>query len=394
MVKKQMHKRKIVAFTGIRSEYDLQFSVAKELNNNKNVDFSFIVFGAHLSERFGKTISNVETDGFKIQAKLLTLFDSDSHTAKAKAAAALMNGICDVFENYKPDLIMVSGDREETVIAATVATFLNIPVAHLFGGDKTFPDQIGDIDEQIRHATTKLAHLHFPSHPEHAKRIEMMGEEKWRIHCLGSPALDKFRLYDKVPFSKITKQFSTKVKKKEYAVVIHHSLPNNIEESLIEFENILMVLEKRKITTFLSYPNNDPGTRAIITIIDKYANNPNFILYKNLARDLFIPLIKNSAFLIGNSSMGVMECPVLELPAINVGKRQQGRLNAGNVIFCDHTENAIENAIKIIMNDKGFRKKLSAAKNVYGDGYSGKKIAKVLSSVALNNKLLAKQITY
>ena len=389
-----MDKRKIVAFTGIRSEYDLQYSMAKELNQNENVDFGFIVFGAHLSDRFGKTISNVESDNFKIVSKILTLFDSDSHTAKAKAAATLMNGICDVFENYRPDLIIVAGDREETVIASTVATFLNIPVAHIFGGDKTFPEEIGDIDEQVRHATTKLSHLHFTSHPEHAKRVEMMGEETWRIHCLGSPALDKFRLYDDVPFRVIKDHFKMDITEKEYAVVIHHSLPNNIDESLSELENILKSLEKRKVKTFLSYPNNDPGTQEIIKIIDTYSNNPNFILYKNLPRELFIPLIKHSSFLIGNSSMGLAECPILEIPAINVGKRQQGRLNAGNVIFCDIQQSSIENAIEKVQTDLNFIANLQLVKFAYGDGYSGKKIADILATIPIDNRLLAKQITY
>ena len=389
-----MIKRKIVAFTGIRSEYDLQYSIAKELSENENVDFGFIVFGAHLSERFGKTISNIESDNFNIVAKILTLFDSDSHTAKAKAAATLMNGICDVFENNRPDLIIVVGDREETVIASTVATFLNIPVAHVFGGDKTFPEEIGDIDEQVRHATTKLSHLHFTSHPEHAKRIELMGEEPWRIFCLGSPALDKFRLYNNVKFDVIKKHFNIEIKEKEYAVVIHHSLPNNIGESLTELDNILKALDNKNIKTFLSYPNNDPGTQEIIKLINKYSSNPNFIIYKNLPRDLFIPLIKHSNFLIGNSSMGLAECPILEIPAVNVGKRQQGRLNAGNVIFCDLSINAIESAINTIYKDADFKENLSHIKNVYGDGFSGKKIADILSTISIDNKLLAKQITY
>lgn len=389
-----MIKRKIIAFTGIRSEYDLQYSVAKELDSKEDIEFGFIVFGAHLSERFGKTIRNIENDKFKIVAKILTLFDSDTHSAKAKSAATLMNGICDVFENYKPDLIIVAGDREETIIAATVATFLKIPVAHLFGGDKTFPEGIGNIDEQVRHATTMLSHIHFPSLEEHAKRIEMMGEEKWRIHCVGSPALDKFRLYKDVPFNVIKEYFGTEINEKEYAVVIHHALPNNIEESLLEFENLLKALEKKNIKTFLSYPNNDPGNQVIIDIIEKFANNPNFITYKNLPRDLFIPLIKHSSFLIGNSSMGLAECPILEIPAINVGKRQQGRVNAGNVLFCAIEQNAIEQAIEKVLHDTDFRANLSQIKNTYGDGFSGKKIADILATIPIDNKLLAKEITY
>ncbi len=390
----KMNKRKIIAFTGIRSEYDIQYSVARALDDKEDIEFGFVVFGAHLSERFGKTVNYIENDNFKIIAKILTLFDCDSHSGKAKSAAILMNGICDVFENYKPDLIMVAGDREETIIAATAATFLNIPIAHLYGGDKTFPEDIGDIDEQVRHATTKLAHLHFPSHPEHAKRIELMGEEKWRIHCFGSPALDKYKLYDAIPFDIIKDYLNTNIKQKEYAVVIHHVLPNNIAESLLEFENILKALEKLNVKTLLSYPNNYPVVPQLIDIIDKYLDNPNFIYYKNLPRDLFIPLIKYSNFLIGNSSMGLLECPIIEIPAINVGKRQQGRLNAGNVVFCDIKQSSIEEAIEKVLYNKDFKATLADIKNVYGKGASGKQIADILAAIPIDNKLLAKQITY
>jgi GDP/UDP-N,N'-diacetylbacillosamine 2-epimerase (hydrolysing) len=387
--------RKIIAFTGMRSEYDLQFSVAKHLTLIEHVDFSFVVFGAHLSERFGYTINDIYKDGFKIISKSLTSFDSQSHYAKAKAAGILMTSIADIFENNRPDLIIVAGDREETIIAATVATYFNIPIAHLFGGDKTFPESIGDVDEPIRHATTKLAHIHFPIHKLHAKRIEMMGEEPWRIHCEGSPALDKFLIYSSIPFNKVEEFFKIPISKNDYAVIIYHSLPNNIEESCMELENILSVLLEKKIKIFISYPNNDPGNFLIIKLLEEYSKSyGNISLYKNLSRDIFIPLIKNSSFLIGNSSMGILECPFMELPAINVGKRQQERLNAGNVVFCDSSKKSISAAIDTVSQDQDFLSNIKTSKYFYGDGFTGKKIADILSTIEINDTLLAKQITY
>lgn len=387
--------RKIVAFTGIRSEYDLQYSVARELNSNINVDFGFFVFGAHLSEKFGYTLDLIKKDNFKIVCELLTLFDDSSEYSKAKSAAILMLGISDYFRKCKPDIIIVSGDREETIVAATVATFYNIPIAHLYGGDRTFPEGIGNIDEQIRHATTKLSHIHFPTHPEHAKRILNLGEEEWRVHCLGSPALDKFKMYENLNLNVVSNYFNTSVSKGQYAVLIHHSLPNNIVESKEEIENILKVLLRNNIKTFISYPNNDPGNNIIINTIEKFANDTdNFILYKNLEREIFIPLISNSKFLIGNSSMGLVECPILEIPAINVGKRQQKRLNAGNVIFTSYEIESIQTAVDKINLDPKFKEKLKACKHFYGDGNSGAKIAKLLSSVELGSSILAKNISY
>lgn len=379
----------------MRSEYDLQYSVAKHLSETEHVDFSFMVFGAHLSERFGYTLNDIYADGFNIVSKSLTSLDSQSHYAKAKSSGVLMMAIADVFENDRPDLIIVAGDREETIIAATTATYFNIPVAHLFGGDKTFPENIGDVDEPIRHATTKLAHIHFPIHAQHAKRIEMMGEETWRIHNEGSPALDKYLMYPSASLANVEKYFKMPITKNSYAVIIYHSLPNNINESCTELENILKVLADKNIKAFISYPNNDPGNYLIIELLEKFSKqHNNIILYKNLSKDIFIPLIQGTAFLIGNSSMGILECPFLEKPAINVGKRQQERLNAGNVIFCGTTEQKIAEAIDFVSNDDTYINDLHKNKYFYGDGFTGKKIANILSTIPIDNKLLAKQITY
>ena len=387
--------RKILALTGIRSEYDLQYSIAKSLCQYENVDFRFLVFGAHLSNIFGKTVENILNDNFNIYETVETNPNDDSYGGKVKTISILLNTLSEILKNYKPDLILVAGDREEVITGALAATYFNIPICHIFGGDKTFPEKIGDVDEQIRNATSKLANLHFVIHDDHKQRLLKMGEEPWRVFNEGSPALDKYNNYFDLQFDSIVNHFGFQIKEKEYAVLIHHTLPNNIEESLTEFNNILNTLKSNKIKTFISYPNNDPGNSKLIECIQKYAfENNNFHIYKNLPRDIFIPLIMNSKFLIGNSSMGILECPFLELPAINVGKRQQGRLNAGNVIFCDSKIENIQNAIDKIFYDNDFKIIIKNNKYFYGNGKSGQKIARILVDFPLNSKLLAKQITY
>ena len=387
-------QKKIIAFSGIRSEYDLQYTIAKELNADPAIDFSYVVFGAHLSAKYGNTLENIEKDGFKIATKIHTLIEEDSLYSKAKSASLLAEGVCEYFKTNRPDLIIVCGDREETIIASTIATYFNIPICHLFGGDKTYPDALGNVDEQVRNATTKLAHLHFVSHEDHRQRIIKMGEETWRVINYGSPALDKYIGMD-ADISLVKAFFNIDVAKQGYAVLIHHPLPNNIEETKSEITNILKTQIGKGKLTFVSYPNTDPGNNEIIKIIDEYAGKSTLIRpYKNLSREIFNAVIINAEYLIGNSSMGILECPFLKMPAINVGRRQKERLNAGNVIFTDFNPVSISNAIEIIQYDKKFKEGLKTNKHFYGDGYSGKKIADYLKSITIDNKLFAKKMMY
>jgi len=389
-----MNRRKILAFTGIRSEYDLQFPIVKELNAKENVDFGFVVFGAHLSEKFGSTVQLIEKDGFKIIRKIFNFIEDDSHYAKAKSSGVLMVGLADVFRDYQPNMVLVVGDREEVIIASISASYFNVPIAHVFGGDYTFPESLGNVDDHIRNATTKLAHLHFVIHEEHKQRIIKMGEEPWRVFNTGSPGQDKY-VEHQYSIDTVNNFFHVDLKPKEYAVLIHHSLPNNLEESKEEINNILSALDKSHITTFILYPNSDPGHQLIIDNISNLAKNKEkFIISKTLMREIFIPLIKNAKFLIGNSSMGILEAPFLELPVINVGKRQQERLNAGNVIFTGISQDEIERAMDTISHDEKFIDNLKACKFFYGEGNSGKKVADIISSIKIDNKLLAKRNTY
>lgn len=390
-----MAKRKVFAFTGIRSEYDLQYSLARHLHAMPGVDFRFVVFGAHLSEEFGLTVRDIEADGFNILARIKTPSDDDSFFGKTRTAAILLEAAARIFSEDRPDIIVVTGDREEVIAASVAATYFNIPICHLFGGDKTFPDELGNVDEQIRHATTKLAHLHFPIHKEHSDRIMRMGEEPWRVNNFGSPALDKYNLFEFPAIDELSVHFGISLKKKEYAVLIHHPLPNNVPETKLEVESMLEVLAGENILTFLSYPNSDPGNKVVIDTINDYAaRNDNFVVYKNLPRKYFVPMISNSAFLIGNSSMGLLECPYLMIPAINVGPRQKQRINAGNVLFVDNDKKLIEAAIDKATKDHQFIQSLESIRYCFGNGQSGKRIAETIASIDLDAKLLAKRITY
>jgi UDP-hydrolysing UDP-N-acetyl-D-glucosamine 2-epimerase len=361
-------RKRILAFTAIRSEYDLLSSLYKLLNNDENIEFNIIVSGAHLSKTYGYSISDIENDGLNILAKIETLIDSDSKAARIKSGAILLQNAIDVVSTYNPDLIIYAGDREESIIASIIGGYLEVPTMHFFGGDHV---KDSHIDNPIRHATSKLSTIHMVSELEHYHRLIQMGEPKERIYNIGSVALDKF-VNEKIKSKEYIKEyFNIKKGFNDFALLIFHPIPIERGKSAIIFENILLSLEKLNINVFVSYPNIDPGNREIIEIIDKYKNNTKFLFYKNQPRNIFISIYKNAKFIIGNSSSGVLESASIPIPAINVGHRQTGRKANDNILFTDGNKYNIENAIKIAISTE-FLEIVKKTKNIYGNGDSSK----------------------
>lgn len=358
--------KKIVAFTAIRSEYDLLSSLYKLLNNDENIDLRLIVSGAHLSKTYGFSVKDIENDGLKILAKIETLIDSDSKSARIKSGSILLQNSIDIVANYNPDLIIFGGDREEVVIAALIGGYLEIPTIHFFGGDHV---KDSHIDNPVRHATSKLSTVHFVSNSDHAERLFRMGESRNRIYNIGSVALDKFVEEQIVSKDVIRKNFDLEQCFDRFCVVIFHPIPAERDQTASIFENILIALVEKNINAFVSYPNIDPGNREIIDVIDRYKNNRNFIFYKNLPRNMFISIYKNSIFIIGNSSSGIVESASIPIPAINVGYRQTGRKPNDNVIFSNTNKNEIVASIDLALSDE-FQLRVKNTLNIYGDSKS------------------------
>lgn len=368
--------KKVLAFTAIRSEYDLLSRLYKLVNQEKEIELKLIVSGAHLSKTYGYTVEDIENDGLEILAKIETLFDSDTKASRVKSGAVLLQNGIDVVANYKPDLIIYGGDREEVIVASIIGGYLEIPTIHFFGGDHV---KDSHIDNPVRHATSKLSTIHMVSNQEHYDRLEKMGEAKERIFNIGSVALDKFVAEEAMAIDELHDYFEIKNDFKEFALLIFHPIPKERQITASIFENILNSLEEKGINTFVSYPNIDPGNRDIVSVIDRYKNNKNFRFYKNQPRKIFLSIYKNAKFIIGNSSSGIVESASIPIAAINVGHRQTGRTPNDNVVFVGTSKKEISEAIEKI-SSSSFVKRVEETINMYGDGKSSERALELIKN--------------
>lgn len=375
-------RKRILGFTGIRSDYDLLSLLYKALSEDSDLEFKLLVSGAHLSPSYGLTVKNIHQDQIPILAEIETLIDSDSRSARLKSASLLLQNCIHDVTRYNPDLIIFAGDREDVIIASLIGAYLSIPTVHFYGGDHA-PD--GHVDNTIRHATSKLASAHFVAHRTHGERLKKMGESPERIFWVGSPALDKFRLEKAMGRADIMQ--SMNVDWENYAIVIFHPMFGDESRSGLHFKNILDCLAAKGVNAFVSYPNIDAGSKEIIEVIAKFSDHKNFVFYKNLSRNLFVNLLRNSQFLIGNSSLGIYEAPLIPIPVINVGQRQRGRYEPDNVIFVDDEPSSISAAIEQLGTAE-YRERLGKTISPFGDGYSVKKCLELLKSVNFKGLVL------
>lgn len=357
---------KILAFTSIRSDYDLMSELYKLLDADKEIDFKLIVSGAHLSPSFGYSIEQIKEDGFEILLEIETLLNSDTGLSRIKTASLLLQNSLETISKYSPDLMIYAGDREDVIIYAMIGGYLNIPTLHFYAGDHVAD---GYIDNPIRHATSKIASAHCVSLNEHMKRLVRMGEKKERICVTGSLSLDRFVSFK--PFKKdvIKDTLKTNISMDNYALVIFHPVTCEIDNVDRYFQNILENILTSGMQAFVSYPNIDHGNHKLIDVIHDYLGNENLFFYKNLERDMFLSIYKHANLIIGNSSSGICEAASLRIPAINVGARQIGRLADENVIFCTTEYESISLALKKALSPN-FQNKVKHVTNSYGDGRS------------------------
>lgn len=371
-----MSTRRIIAFSGIRSDYDLLSDLYKKINQDLNMEFAIIISGAHLSTSYGYTVQYIERDQLPILARIDSLLDSNSPSSRLKSSAILLQSCLHIVEAYDPDIIIYPGDREDAMVGALIGAYLGIPTIHFFGGDHASD---GNVDNPVRHAISKLSSLHFVIHKSHKERLLKMGEPENRIFVIGNPALDKFISIPRIEKKVLLKQLG-RSNWSNYALMIYHPILEHEDKAGAYFEEILVALKKQNINTFVSYPNIDAGSKKIITVIEKYKHDDNFFFYKNLERNIFINLMKQSLFMIGNSSAGLLEAPIIPLGVINVGIRQKGRLAAENVIF---VEQDLDNIIKGIITvlSKKFQERLKTIISPYGHGDSIEKAFKLIKTL-------------
>ncbi len=387
-----MKKKKIIlGVTGIRSEYDIMSSVFRAINNHQNLDLQLIVTGAHLSEAYGHTIDEIHKDGFVVAEEIESLINGDQPSARVKGLAIQLQGLVQTVARIKPDILLVLGDREEAMTTALVGAYMNIPVAHLCGGDRV----IGNVDDQVRHAVTKLAHLHFVTNSESAERIIRLGEQVFRIFDVGNPGLDRLLEVPIIDDAELSRRLDFSIFEGEPIVLlIQHVISTESNQAYEQMKSSLEAIKELGIKTIISYPNSDAGGQQMIRAIQEYDSSPIVYVAKNIPRIEFVNLMRRASCLLGNSSAGILEAPLLKLPVINVGNRQRARLHAENVQFVPHDKNMIIAALKRAIYDQSYRNSVAKCSNPYGDGKSSGRIADILATVSIDDTLLIKDITY
>ncbi|MBU0701044.1 UDP-N-acetylglucosamine 2-epimerase (hydrolyzing) [bacterium] len=387
--------KKIMAITGTRAEYGIWRPVFKAIESHHSLSLSLIVTGSHLSPAFGMTIDEIERDGFEVAEKIDIIpvgtnpcgcLRDDSSKGAAISIGKCIIGMADVIQRIQPDIILVLGDRGEMLSGAIAGTYMNVPITHLHGGEVS-----GSIDEGIRHAITKLSHIHFPATKESARRIIKMGEERKRVFIVGAPGLDSILNEPLIPIEDIRRQFGLK---DNFLLLIQHPVVTEVDAVERQITATMEAIVSMGIQTIVWYPNTDPGSQTIVRIINKFDNPPMIRIVKSLPHKTYLSLMKYASVLVGNSSSGIIEAASFHLPVVNIGTRQQSRQRTVNVIDVDHDTGKIVEAIRFALYDKEFKANVKVCKNPYGDGKTSKRIVEILSRIEINNDLLQKMMTY
>lgn len=380
--------RKIAVITGTRAEYGIYFPVLTAIKKSSKLDLSLIVTGMHLSDKFGHTVDEIKKDGFTIDANIPLELSEDSGASMARDVGVCILGLTDAFEKIKPDILLVLGDRGEMLATAIAGIYMNIPVAHLHGGEVS-----GTVDESVRHAITKLSHIHFPATDESAKRIQKLGEDEFRIHVVGAPALDTILSETFVPKKEIGKRFDLDMKE-PIILVVQHPVTTELDDVERQIRETMDAVVELGEQTVVIYPNADAGGRKIIEIIEQYKDYAFIRIFKNLRHVDYLSLMRSADVMVGNSSSGIIEALSFSLPVVNIGTRQIGRQRGQNVIDVDYDKYEIIKAIKVGLYDEDFKNKVNKGISPYGNGHAGAKVAEILESIDVTSVLLQKMIAY
>ncbi len=375
--------RKICIITGTRAEYGLLYWLMKEIEADPDLKLQIIATGMHLSPEFGLTYRVIEQDGFTIDAKVEMLLSSDTPVGIAKSIGLGVIGFADALDRLKPDILVVLGDRFEILAASEAAMMFGKPIAHISGGELTQ----GAIDENIRHAITKMAQYHFVATELYRKRVIQMGEQPAYVFNVGDPGLDNIKRLHLLSKKELQEKLSFDLGDSYFLVTYHpvtigNSNPekaiNNLISGLDHFPQVKIIFTKA---------NADTGGRLINEILEKYSMEQpeRILLATSLGQVLYLSAMKHCALVIGNSSSGIVEAPALKKASINIGNRQTGRLKASSVIDCEEDESSIIEAINYGLSVH-FQKSLVSTKSLYGDANASKQIKEYLKHLPYSEK--------
>ena len=380
-----MRKIKLLFVTGSRGEWGYIRPILELIGKSDKFSYELCVTNMHLLPSFGNSYKEIENDGFKIKYKINMSIDGYNHHTQVKSLGMFLSSFSDILSSNKPDWIILAGDRGEQLMASIAGAYTYCPVLHIQAGERS-----GNIDGMARHAIGKFTHVHIASNNDAKNRLIRLGEEKFRVHNVGAPQLDELvnGYYTKKEL--LYKNFNLKNK---YLLVVQHPVTEEFDEADFQIKETMLALSEFDIPKIVIMPNNDAGSIKIQLGIEKFLKG-DFQVFSNLSRQDYLGILKNASVIVGNSSSGILEAPTFKIPCVNIGRRQNGREQAKNVINCNFNKQEIMDSIEKALN-KNFKKSIiQNCTNPYGDGKSSKRILEIILKSEINDKLIVKDITY
>ncbi|HZS12946.1 MAG TPA: UDP-N-acetylglucosamine 2-epimerase [Nitrospirales bacterium] len=369
--------RTIALVTERRADYSRFKPILELIREDAALRYKLIVTGISLLPEHGHDIDVIRRDGFEIEAEIPMFRENapDTGAEMVRAVGRVLPALTECFERLRPDIILSGFDIGANFAAAVAGAHMNIPVAHIQGGEVT-----GSIDESLRHAMSKFAHIHFPATEDAARRLIRMGEDPQRVFVVGCPSLDVVLATPEMPKAEIVSRYGLDGQR-PYVVILQHPVTTELDRAGEQMQETLAAVRALDLQGILIYPNNDAGAQAIIKTI----KNSGIVVVRSLPPEHFVNLVRHSGALVGNSSSGIHETASLGVPTVNIGTRQQGRERPPNVLDARNDRREIKLALATALYDQQFKARVAERVNPYGDGRSAQRIVRVLKSIRLDN---------
>lgn len=380
-------KEKVCIVTGTRAEYGLFYPLLEKIKADSHFDLQLCATGMHLSPEFGLTYKEIENDGFVIREKIEMLLSSDTETGVTKSVGLGIIGFADAFRRLKPDLVILLGDRFETLAAAAAAFMARLPIVHLYGGELTE----GAMDDAVRHAVTKMSMLHLVSTEAYRRRVVQLGEEPGRVFNVGALGIDNIKNMRLLERDRLEEELNFRLGERNVLVTFHPvTLENNTARG--QFMELLRALDHYEdLRIIFTKPNADPHDREVTGLMDEYVTGRpgRAAAFVSLGRLKYLSAMRYVDAVVGNSSSGVIEAPSFGKPTVNVGDRQKGRIRAASVIDCSPDKESIIKALDTALTPE-FGQFCRTVRNPYGNGDAAEKILSVLRQKSKEIKNLKK----
>lgn len=373
--------------TGSRGEWGYIRPIMRLIDKRDDLQYVLVVTNMHLLPAYGSSYKEIENDGFKIHYKVHMSLDGYSHVTQAKSLGIFLNALPDIIDNEKPDWILLAGDRGEQLMGAIAGAYTYTPVAHIQAGELS-----GNIDGMTRHAIGKLVHLHFAANQDAADRLIKLGEEPFRVHNVGAPQIDEMVNAQFTSLEEIEEKLCVKLQD-GYILGVMHPVTEEADKAEAQAEIFIKSLNQFKEPKIIILPNNDAGSKGVKMAINEYREG-EYHMYANLKREDYLGLLKNANCIVGNSSSGLLEAPTFNVPAVNIGRRQNMRFRGINVIDVPFEQEKVVEAIRKAMGNEFHSYLQRECTNPYGDGHSSERILDLLINTKIDQKLLVKKLTY